>query len=283
LVKLKRLGNSRGVCLSDNAQVTKFTAHNQVNLRFSKYHGTGNDFIMVDNRDWTIRLSQEQIVHLCDRRFGVGSDGLILIEPHDREVFFMNFYNPDGSQSFCGNGSRCAFAFAQKLGFPAELNFEAIDGVHDAHLTNGLVSVSMRDTNLPVIKGDELFVDTGSPHVVRLVSELDEKDLIGIARLIRYSPTFAPGGTNVNLIEIRDGSIHMRTYERGVENETLSCGTGVTAAALVAAHENLVESGVVVHTRGGKLSVLFSQDETGFKTIRLLGPATFVYEGEISL
>lgn len=258
-------------------------------IAFEKYHGTGNDFIMVDNRAGTIQLSPLQVQQLCDRHFGVGSDGLILIEEpkSSDEHFYMNFYNPDGSSSFCGNGSRCAVFFASKLGIRTDrFLFSAIDGRHEASIEGNLVSVKMRDVqSIQQVSANQFFVHTGSPHVIAYVSKgLSELALVEHALPIRHHEDYLPGGTNVNFIQQESNDrISIRTFERGVEDETLSCGTGVTAAALVHGAQHKMNH-ISVASRGGNLEVKFEGNTTeGFRNIFLIGPAQAVYSGIIHL
>jgi diaminopimelate epimerase len=257
-----------------------------LNLTFSKYQATGNDFILIDNRGGGITLSTEQIVKLCDRKFGIGADGLILIEPSATADFLVNYYNSDGSQSLCGNGSRAAVHFAAELSLLKDKTvFDAYDGKHEAELLpTGIVRLKMNDTkNLSTI-GDTIFVNTGSPHAIRFVEALETFPVFKEGEAIRYSKTFQPHGTNVNFVELNaDNTLFVRTYERGVEDETLSCGTGVTAAALAASVKGYT-SPVHIKTRGGDLSVEFKTSRSGdsttiFTDIYLIGPAKRVFEG----
>ncbi|HEX4886552.1 MAG TPA: diaminopimelate epimerase [Luteibaculaceae bacterium] len=258
-------------------------------IPFSKYQGTGNDFIIIDNTSAQYQLSQNQIRFFCDRKFGVGSDGLMLISPPIEEGthFHLWFYNPDGSQSFCGNGSRCGVAFAQKLHLVEEVaRFTAHDGFHHATIqTNGQVALQMSDVGPAIHYAEGLFLQTGSPHLVIQVQEIDRFDVFNTGRNLRYDARFSPGGTNVNFYEVLEpGKIKVRTYERGVENETLSCGTGVTAAAIAAHQEyNWETSAVEVTTPGGQLQVSFqSAQATGhYKEVILKGPAEPVFTGTI--
>lgn len=254
-------------------------------LRFYKYQGTGNDFIMLDNREGQISLTKEQIVRLCDRKFGVGSDGVILIEKSDDTLFYMNFFNPDGSQSFCGNGSRCAVNFAKELGIHGNTKaFTAIDGIHEFDFSDDVVKIKMKDVNQVKQLGSDFVLHTGSPHFVKYVSDPSDIDIINEARKIRYSDDFKAEGINVNFVSENKDHITMRTYERGVEDETLSCGTGVTAAALSYALRHPGTSRVDVITRGGKLEVrMNSCGARQFTDIWLCGPAAFVYSGVIEI
>ena len=253
---------------------------------FIKYQATGNDFILIDNRKGEIKLELNQILRLCNRSWGIGSDGLILIE-HDKESDFkMNFFNPDGSQSLCGNGSRCAVRFAHELGIIADkTTFSAFDGLHEAQiLDDNTIRLKMQDVNTVRHMGDGMFVDTGSPHVVNFVINLDAFKVFREGRKIRNSGLFHTSGVNVNFVEVLDmQNIYVRTYERGVENETLSCGTGVTAAAIAAHIKNVVPP-VKVKTRGGNLVVEYKKEETGnFTEVYLTGPAEKVFEGKIKI
>ncbi len=253
--------------------------------QFHKYQGTGNDFIMLDNRRGLIQLNIDQIVRLCDRKFGIGSDGIILIEKSVDTLFYMNFYNPDGSQSFCGNGSRCAVRFAMFLGVEGSSNdFTAIDGKHVFKVDGDDVKIRMKDVDQVKREGDDYVLHTGSPHYVKYVADPSSIDIIQDARKIRYNNQFKTEGINVNFVSEVDNHIDMRTYERGVEDETLSCGTGVTAAALTYAFRHPGTDKVDVVTRGGKLKVLMSNVDDGkFTDIWLCGSAEFVFKGEIEI
>jgi diaminopimelate epimerase len=256
-----------------------------VQLNFHKYQGTGNDFIMVDNRAGNIALSAQQIIGMCNRKFGIGSDGIVLIEPDAHEDFYMNFYNPDGSQSFCGNGSRCAVAFARSLGIVTNHGvFRAIDGVHPFLVNDEEIAIHMRDVQTLQWIDNACIIHTGSPHYIVLSEQPDALDVEREGRAIRYSASFAAEGINVNFVRYGEAELWMRTYERGVEAETLSCGTGVTAAALSLASRQLHVRKVLVHTRGGDLSVkLEPTAEGGFHDIWLCGPAQPVFRGEIEI
>lgn len=255
-------------------------------LHFYKYQATGNDFVLIDNRAGAILFSKEQIQCICDRRFGVGADGLILIELDPTAQFKVNYYNSDGSQSLCGNGSRAAVNFASVLGLvEGKTNFTAYDGPHDAELlTDDVVRLKMADVDLTEKIGDDFLINTGSPHYVRFVNDLKNYSVVKEGKSIRNSEKYKEKGVNVNFVEtLDDGSIFVRTYERGVEEETLSCGTGVTAAALAfATRDN--GSPVKIKTRGGSLSVEFKVGQSGaFQDIFLIGPAKMVFEGDLEL
>lgn len=251
-------------------------------VHFYKYQGTGNDFVMIDNRSLKLSVTVDQISAICDRRFGVGADGLILIQDHPTLDFEMVYYNSDGSQSMCGNGSRCAVMFARFLNI-IDLNttFQSTDGIHKATITEGSVALEMHDT-LPIDKRlTGLFINTGSPHHLEFVEQVDSTEVFERGQSIRQDPEYAPEGTNVNFIEVVDEhTIKVRTYERGVEDETLSCGTGVTAASIAATKKN-IQSPVAVYTQGGQLIVSFKETASGFTNVKLIGPAEMVFEGDI--
>ena len=254
-------------------------------VHFYKYQGTGNDFIIIDNRTGDYQLTTRQIVRLCDRKYGVGADGLILFQNDPDHDFFMNFYNPDGSQSFCGNGSRCTVHFAQDLGVIRDkCSFRAIDGVHESTVSSEVFRIHMKDVQgIKQIEEFAYYLNTGSPHYVEFVDQLNEVSVFEEGRAIRYDSRFAPGGTNVNFVEIAaEGHIRVRTYERGVENETLSCGTGVTACALAYAHRSGFKGPIKVTSLGGDLQVLFEiKGSSAFHDIWLCGPSLFVFEGNM--
>jgi diaminopimelate epimerase len=255
-------------------------------VKFAKYQATGNDFILIDNRDGKIKLELPQIVRLCNRSWGIGADGIILVEADKNADFNMNFYNPDGSQSLCGNGSRCAVNFAHELGIiEKEANFSAFDGNHLAEIhDNKDVRLKMNDVKTVRHMGDGMFVDTGSPHVVNFVINLGNFKVRKEGSKVRFSGLFHESGVNVNFVEVMDQhNISVRTYERGVEDETLSCGTGVTAAA-IASQMKSVLSPVQIKTRGGNLRVEYQQAvEGGYKDVFLTGPAKKVFEGKIEI
>ena len=256
-------------------------------IHFEKYQATGNDFIMIDNRDGQYDLTTNQITHLCDRKFGIGSDGLILIQSHADYDFEMIFYNPDSSQSLCGNGSRCAVNFAKTLGviIHRKTTFLAFDGPHEAEiLADGAVKLKMSEVQNVINLADGMFIDTGSPHLVKYVPNVDEYPVYEEGKVLRNHGPVPDGSVNVNFVEVIDKDvIKVRTYERGVENETLSCGTGVTASAL-AAYSKGLSSPVKVNTRGGTLNVAFKEQAPNqFINIYLTGPAISVFKGEIEI
>ncbi len=258
-------------------------------LTFQKYQGTGNDFVMIDQRThkYIDHNDQKQIAFLCDRRFGIGADGLILLEPSEIYDFKMVYFNADGRQStMCGNGGRCIVHFAWSLGVCGEeTSFEAIDGMHKGKiLGKDSVSIQMSDVQHITIKPDQTYVlNTGSPHYVKLLDHLPDNIKTSGAE-IRYSEDYKQEGINVNFVKTNKNNIEVATYERGVEDETLSCGTGVTAAA-IATYLNKQDNNnlVNIQTKGGQLSVSFEQDGDTFKNIWLTGPATKVFDGEIDI
>lgn len=259
-------------------------------IEFHKYQGTGNDFIVVDNRNGlNINLSEEQVKNLCDRRFGIGADGLMLLNDKDGYDFEMLYYNADGREgSMCGNGGRCLVKFAESLGIQKEVyKFVASDGEHEARIdADGIVALKMNDVDDIQTYHSDFILDTGSPHYIKFTPQVSALDVIKKGKEIRYSKEFEKQGINVNFVEQLDepDKIFVRTYERGVENETLSCGTGVTAAALVCYHNENGFNEVEVKTLGGKLNVEFDRTNDGrFRNIWLCGPAEKVYQGKIEL
>ncbi len=256
-------------------------------LNFFKYQGTGNDFVIIDNRDGKIFLTTEQVNSLCDRRFGIGADGLMLLNTKEGYDFEMKYYNADGNESsMCGNGGRCLTQFAFDRGIVKDkYKFMAIDGEHDAYFTKGWVYLKMKDVNSIEKHCGSFILNTGSPHYVKHSNDLGEMNVYDEGNEIRYSDDFKETGINVNFVEsTEEGKISVRTYERGVENETLSCGTGVTASALVFAREGIGFNRIEVSTLGGELAVEFDKvSETHFENIWLCGPATYVFKGVIRL
>jgi diaminopimelate epimerase len=258
-------------------------------IPFYKYQGTGNDFVIIDNRtgDYS-SLTHTQIRHICHRRYGIGADGLMLLNKHEQYDFEMKYYNADGAEStMCGNGGRCLVKFAADSGLiKTTYLFIAIDGVHEASLeNNGIVSLKMNDVNeVKTVRG-QFILNTGSPHLVQPASDVMRMDVVKKGRDIRYAKEFEKEGINVNFVEqlAEDDHILVRTYERGVEDETLSCGTGVTAAALVSYHNDNGFNHVDVKTRGGMLSVEFDKIGNSYKNIWLSGPAEKVFEGIFEL
>ena len=259
---------------------------------FYKYQGAGNDFVMLDQRDqhWLTRLDTAQIARLCDRRFGIGADGLILLERHPDFDFEMIYFNADGREStMCGNGGRCIAAFAKHLGLVREhCHFLAIDGPHEARMTTRddateWVELKMIPVQSVEKQSDAFVLNTGSPHYIRFVDTVEGLDMVQQGRAVRYSERFRAEGINVNLVSASDPGLRIRTYERGVEDETLACGTGVTAAAIahyLHAGMTAAQVEIPVKAAGGDLAVRFQANPDGsFSEIWLCGPAARVFEG----
>lgn len=254
-------------------------------LHFYKYQGTGNDFIMLDDRNQTFPSSAPLIKKLCDRRYGIGADGLILIQEHSELDYRMVYYNADGSQSLCGNGSRCGYAFALELGMVAGLaTFETTDGIHQIKKQENLIHFQLSDVSeVKQLNETGWFVNTGSPHHVVILQTDEEPDVVAEGRKIRNAAIYtSQNGTNVNFARLLQSQVKMRTYERGVEDETLSCGTGATAVGLVAGMLGY-KSPVALQTAGGHLTVTFQKSEDRFTDIWLAGPAEKVFEGSITI
>lgn len=258
-------------------------------VKFYKYQGTGNDFVLIDNRDMHFDSNNAELVkQLCDRRFGIGADGLMCLQNKNGFDFEMIYLNADGKpSSMCGNGGRCIVSFAKKLQvIDNKAHFIAVDGPHNALVANDWVSLKMNDVNSIETGADFYYLNTGSPHYVTFVNNVNNINVFEKGRAIRYNERFKAEGTNVNFIEREGDLLIVRTYERGVENETYSCGTGVTAAALVAAITNNSTSSnsCKIKTLGGQLLVKFDRDVNNtFSNIWLEGPANFVFEGSITL
>ena len=268
-------------------------------MKFYKYQGAGNDFVMLDQRVKQIitRADTAFIERLCDRRFGIGGDGLILLQEIEGFDFEMVYFNADGRESsMCGNGGRCIAAFAQDLGIvDGYCRFLAIDGDHEARISNadqdGEAWVELKMSNVQKVEneGNTFVLNTGSPHYVRFEKSVDELDMVAEGRAVRYGERFKKEGINVNLVcfqpsEAKPQGLQIRTYERGVEDETLACGTGVTAAAIASYFHEKLQPGayeIPVEARGGNLSVRFNAHANGsFTDIWLCGPAAFVFKGE---
>ena len=258
-----------------------------MSIAFYKYQGTGNDFVMVDNRELLLDRNDVSFAKkLCDRRFGIGADGLILIENHIDSDFDMVYFNADGTQSFCGNGSRCAVAFANYLGMiDNETTFHAIDGIHKAIISGDRVELKMGEVSSIEQGDDYFFIHTGSPHYIEYRENVSTVDIINDAHKIRYNKRFEKEGTNVNYVEKRENNaLKMRTYERGVEGETLSCGTGATAVALSGVLKYQLSSPISIHVPGGELEIKFDKiSETEFTDIWLIGPAVQVFKGVVEV
>jgi diaminopimelate epimerase len=258
-------------------------------VQFTKYQGTGNDFILIDNRKNEIELQLEQVKLLCNRRFGIGADGLMLLELEPGVDFKMLYYNSDGKpSSMCGNGGRCITAFAKQLEvISTKAKFLAIDGFHEAIIDeNELVNLKMQDVKTLEVGHDYFYLNTGSPHYVKIVNDIQNYNVVEHGKKIRYSERFKEEGTNVNFIEKIDDEVFVRTYERGVEDETYSCGTGATAAALIASVIGIANSknNCLIKTLGGNLEVTFDKVlEHNFYNIWLKGAAQKVFTGSIYL
>ena len=262
-------------------------------INFQKYQGTGNDFIFIDNRNLFFPINDKKfIAFLCDRRFGIGADGLILYQEHSGSDGKMVYYNSDGNQStMCGNGGRCFAQYMRDNGIVKknELSFMAIDGMHEAKIDTSTQTVSLKMvdvTGINAIKENEFELNTGSPHyVVNTAHEIDNMEIVTQAKFIRYNDVYTAEGINVNYMHFADDVLQIRTYERGVEDETYSCGTGVTACAL-ALHKDseMATYDVKINTKGGELSVRFNKiADQVFTNIWLTGPAKKVFSGEINI
>lgn len=258
-------------------------------IQFYKYQGTGNDFVILDNRNKQYdSLTKEQIEFLCDRRFGIGADGLMLLNTHPDYDFEMKYYNSDGRESsMCGNGGRCLTKFATDIGLvQTDYKFLAIDGKHEASInTDGTVALKMNDVDEVKYDHGNFVLNTGSPHFVTLINDVMHYDVFKKGREIRNSNEFKDGGINVNFVQQTEEAdkIIVRTYERGVEDETFSCGTGVTASALVCSHNDNGFNRVEVKTKGGDLSVEYDKIGDAYKNIWLNGPAVKVFEGTLEI
>ena len=258
-------------------------------LTFYKYQGTGNDFVMIDNRSQFFPKENTQLIEkLCDRRFGVGADGLILLENHADFNFKMVYYNSDGNESsMCGNGGRCLVAFAKQMGVVKnKAEFEAFDGYHFATIDDeGIVALQMKDVDAIKNESNYTFLNTGSPHHVQLVNDLKNLDVKVEGAKIRYSDLYGNAGSNINFVnQLANDIFAVRTYERGVEDETLSCGTGVTAVAIAMHQLGKTKNNIIdLNVEGGKLKVQFDENNGNYTNVFLIGPATFVFEGKIEM
>lgn len=262
---------------------------NRKTISFEKYHGAGNDFIMIKDMDNTLHLAKDEIADLCHRQFGIGADGLIIIRKADNVDYRMHYYNADGKEStMCGNGGRCvaAFAFDQEVA-GMEQKFIGPDGLHLAKINSHndhafSVTLQLNDVK-DIHKGQGYYtLDTGSPHYVTFAHSIDTMDVKSQGRKIRFSSQFAPGGLNVNFVEEKNNKLYVRTYERGVEDETLACGTGVTAAAIAYASQKSLANGTIsIITKGGEMKVRFKTENNTFTNILLSGPAVKSFEGTI--
>lgn len=262
-----------------------------MNIQFSKYQGTQNDFVIIDNRGNDINLTTAQIQLMCDRRKGVGADGLMLLGNANGYDFSMTYYNADGKEgTMCGNGGRCLTQFAFDKGIKKDIySFIAIDGPHESKIDqNGWVHLKMSDVKAieKNIEGEVTFfvLDTGSPHYVEMVDNVNSVDVVALGQMIRYNERFKQVGINVNFVAQQEDQLFVRTYERGVENETFSCGTGVTASALIAGIDKLGAQTIQIETLGGKLAVSFNnRGDNAFDNIWLMGPGTFVFNGSLDI
>lgn len=257
-------------------------------IQFSKYQGTGNDFILIDNRDGAFDGDDHHLISaLCHRRFGVGADGLMLLESSKKNSFTMRYFNSDGGEAtMCGNGGRCLAAFAAHRGVVSEneyFSFDAVDGVHEAYVDGEMVSLKMINVPGYEEKEDGLFLDTGSPHFIKFVDNPESIDVYKEGRFWRNHDVFAPGGTNVNFVGKPVGrEVSMRTFERGVEDETWSCGTGAVASAIATYIRSGEGNSYHMKVPGGKLTVSFDVVKSGgFENVWLKGPAKYVFAGQI--
>jgi diaminopimelate epimerase len=260
-----------------------------MSISFYKYQGTGNDFIILDNRmNEYDNISEDQIKMMCDRKFGIGADGLMMLGASEQYDFSMKYFNADGKEgSMCGNGGRCLVKFAEKVGInKKKFTFIAVDGEHKASIDgNGEVKLKMQDVHGIESIGDDKILNTGSPHYIKYVHEVEKLDVFNEGRKIRYNEQFKDQGINVNFVEINSTNpnvLSIRTYERGVENETLSCGTGATASA-IASTTALGKHHIQVNVLGGELKIEFERkNEDEITDVWLIGPANFVFKGEIT-
>ena len=259
-----------------------------MNVAFTKYHGTGNDFIIIDDRKGSIqkKLTKAKVKALCTRRFGIGADGLILLGSSKKEDFSMTYYNADGGvSSMCGNGGRCLVHFAYELKvFKESCSFMAIDGLHEAYVKKDLIHLKMSNTLFPEKRGKDYFLNTGSPHHIQFVDQIEGLDVFKKGQKIRHSAKYSKEGVNVNFVELDKKALKVATYERGVEDETYSCGTGVVASALVSHYaQKLTSKSINITTKGGRLKVKFKALLGSYEDIWLIGPAKVVNTGVIIL
>ena len=256
-----------------------------MNLPFYKYQGTGNDFVMIDNRSSIFNKQNTNLISkLCDRHFGIGADGIILIENDDNFDFKMIYFNADGSQTFCGNGARCAVAFAKYLNIiQQKTTFLAVDGEHFAEIKDDIISLQMINVDDIKVNENSVFMHTGTQHHVEMVKELENYPVFENGKKIRNSYDFP--GSNVNFVQqLNDTTFRVRTYEKGVEDETLACGTGVTAVAIAMHKTNKTKSNSIsLPVEGGNLEVSFDENNGVYTNVFLKGPAKFVFKGEIDI
>ncbi|MBK7213645.1 MAG: diaminopimelate epimerase [Bacteroidales bacterium] len=256
---------------------------------FTKYEGCGNDFIIIDDRKHIFPEKKEFIVKISDRHFGIGADGVLLLRDHDTLDFEMVYYNSDGSEAtFCGNGGRCIVSFAKSLGIiGTETRFLAADGIHSATVSEKnqhICEVKLEMSNPVIYSQDEhsCYLNTGTWHYVEFVKKIEDVNVREDGRILRYQERFSPHGSNINFVEFSNNSIKVRTYEKGVEDETLACGTGVTASAIAVSLIN-GHTQFEVRTEGGLLAVQFKRDNLSFTEVYLTGPATKVFEGQLNI
>ena len=259
-------------------------------IDFSKYHGTGNDFILIDNRKNLFPAENNKLIQqLCHRQFGIGADGLILLEDDEKQDFSMKYFNSNGFEgSMCGNGGRCVVHFARELGIISGYTFfNSIVGLHTAKIEHNIISLSLTDVKKTTVNKKYFYLNTGSPHVVIFKKRIDNIDVFSEGKKIRNSKEFAPEGTNVNFVKIIDkNNISIRTYERGVEDETLSCGTGAVASAISAYLYQKIKPdnySVQLQTKGGNLKVNLKFDKNIFTKIILEGTVVKVFDGTTTI
>tara|TARA_X000001036_G_scaffold206745_1_gene194382 strand:- start:393 stop:1166 length:774 start_codon:yes stop_codon:yes gene_type:complete len=253
-------------------------------IKFEKYESGGNDFVLIDNRNKLYDLNSDKIKKICTRNFGVGSDGLIILKNSKIADFKMIYYNSDGqSSSLCGNGTRCLFSFTLSLGIIEKTaKIETSEGIYIATISNrNLVSLKMKNIDDVFLFDNKAYLNSGSPHHIEMIEDLNKISVKKLGSSIRFSSRYSPNGTNVNFFnKINDEKFEIRTYERGVEDETLSCGTGATAVAIAVHAMGLTtKSEITIQTRGGELIISFEVSETGYKNICLEGPTRFVFKG----
>lgn len=257
-------------------------------LLFSKYHGAGNDFVIIDNRSGSFPKSTNLIKHLCDRHFGIGADGLMLLETTANADFYMRYFNSDGNEStMCGNGGRCITLFAKNIGvIDSSTRFVGIDGEHLANFDSpDIINLKMQDVSSIEIGDNYYFINTGSPHYVCFVDDVQKIDVNTQGKSIRNSFNIKNGGTNVNFVDYSNDIINIRTFERGVESETLACGTGTVASAIAYyIHTKNLKPEYKIQTQGGELLVRFKKSEDAqFEDVWLKGPAMHVFDGQITI
>lgn len=256
-------------------------------INFFKYQATGNDFIIINNIEKSFFLNEKIIKNMCNRNLGIGADGLILIEKNKKYDFYMKYYNSDGKEgSMCGNGGRCSVHFAKKIGIINNTNtlFKSIDGYHYASIKKNIVSLNMKNVELVKVYPEHIYINTGSPHHIIFKDKINNINVYKEGKKIRFNKKYIKTGVNVNFVKINKNILNVRTYERGVENETFSCGTGVTASAIAAYHiKKILYNKIIVKTLGGTLQVKFEKLLKSYKKIFLKGEVNFVYKGIINI